>query len=113
MLPRGPWGVPGGPWGSRGGSWGFSEGSGQSLGCLGGPGGALGGPQEFRGGVPGVPQGSPQGASLDASVGAMGALKNDGKPLVFIKFPALGGSGRFLRGSLVGPWGCLGVPGRP
>ena len=51
-------------------------------------------------------------------MGAMGALKNIEKPLVFIAFPALGGPWEVPGGSLGvhgrslgGPWGSLGVLG--
>ena len=54
---------------------------------------------------------------MDGSAGAMGALKNIEKPLLFEAFPALGVPGGSMGGhwwSLEGPWGdpwgFLGVP---
>ena len=100
MIPGRSLGVPGSPLGS---SWASLE----------GPWASLGFPRDPPG-----PPGISQGPSLDASVGAMGALKNIEKPLVFIAFPELGGPwggpGESLgvhRRSLGVPWGSLGVLG--
>ena len=90
-VPGGAWEIPGGPWESVGGPWVF-----------------LARPRDQHR-IPGTPQ----GASLHASVGAMGGLKNNEKPLVFIAFQDLGGPREIswgVRGGALGvPEGFLGV----
>ena len=98
----GPWEVHGRPCPSPGLSW---EASGSSWRVPGRRWGSLG--------IRQFPPRTPWEPSLDSSVGGMGALKSNEKPLVFNTFSALGGPW----GDPGGPWevpgGSLGVPGRP
>ena len=77
-----PWVVLGGPWACLGCPWG----------CLEGPWRVPGRPWSSPGILQDCP-GTSQGPSLDALVGAMGALKNIEKPLFLLHFQHCGALG--------------------